>query len=55
MQLFKPVPMIPSAAISNIGGRRYHRLLMAAALSARTYVITHENVHTDPYIWGEGG
>jgi hypothetical protein len=40
MHLFKLVPMIPAAAMSDIGGRIYHHLLTAAALSARTYVIT---------------
>ncbi len=40
MHLFKPVPMIPSAAMSDIGGRIFDRLFMAAAISARTYVIT---------------
>jgi hypothetical protein len=51
MHLFKPVPMIPSAAMSDIGGRIYHRLFTAAAISAGTYVI----LHTDLYFWGEGG
>ncbi len=40
MHLFKPVPMILPAAMSDIGGRIYHRLFTAAALSACTYVIT---------------
>jgi hypothetical protein len=37
--------------MSDIGGWIYHRLFMAAAISARTYVI----LHTDLYLWGEGG
>jgi hypothetical protein len=40
MHLFKMVPMTPSAAMSDIGSWIYHRLLTAAALSARTDVIT---------------
>jgi hypothetical protein len=40
MHLFKPIPMIPLVAMSDIGGQVYHRLLTAAALSARTDVIT---------------
>ncbi len=54
MHLFKPVPMIPLVAMSDIGGQIYHRLFTATAISARTYV-SHETVHTDPYMWGEGG
>jgi hypothetical protein len=34
------VPMTPPAAVSDLGGRRYHCLLTAAALLARTYLIT---------------
>ena len=51
MHLFKPVPMIPSAAMSDIGGQIYHCLFTPAAISACTYVI----LHTDLYLWGEGG
>jgi hypothetical protein len=40
MHLFKTVPMVLLAAMSDIGGRIYHRLYTAAALSARIYVIT---------------
>jgi hypothetical protein len=54
MHLFKPVPMILSAAISDIGGRIYHRLFMAAALSARTYVITWACTHWPLYLGGRG-
>jgi hypothetical protein len=45
MHLFKPVPMIPSAVMSDIGGPIYHRLFTAAAISARTYVITRDCSH----------
>ncbi len=53
MHLFKPVPMIQSAAMSDIGGRIYHRLFMAAAISARTYVITWDCSHWPLHV-GEG-
>jgi hypothetical protein len=41
MHLFMAVPMTPSAAMSDIGGRRCRRFLTAAALSARTYTLTY--------------
>jgi hypothetical protein len=52
MHPFMPVPTIPLAAMSDIGGRRYHRPLTVAALSAHTYS-SHETVHTDLYVWGK--
>ncbi len=54
MHLFKPVPMIPSAAMSDIGGRICHRLFTAAAISARTYVITWDCSHWPLQVWGRG-
>jgi len=54
MHLFKPVPMIPSAAMSDIGGRIYHRLFTAAAISARTYVITWDCSHWPLHVGGRG-
>ncbi len=57
MHLFKLVPMIPLAAMlamSDIGGRIYHRLLTAVALSARTYVITWDCSHWPLYVKGRG-
>jgi hypothetical protein len=50
MHLFKPVRMILPAAMSDIGGRIYHRLFTAAALTS-----SHETVYTDHHMWGEGG
>jgi len=54
MHLFKPVLMIPSAAMSDIGGRIYHRLFTAAAISARTYVITWDCSHWPLQVGGRG-
>ncbi len=55
MHLFKPVLMIPSAAMSDIGGRIYHRLFTAVAISARTYVITWDCSHWPLHVGGKGG
>ncbi len=52
MHLFKPVPMLLSAAMSDIGGRIYHRLFMAASLSAHTYVITWDCSHWPLHVGG---
>ncbi len=53
MHLFMAVPMRPSATLSDIGGRRYLRFFTAAAISARTYVITR--LYTmNLYMWGKG-
>ncbi len=46
--------MIPSAAMSDIGGRIYHRLFTAAAISARTYVITWDCSHWPLQVGGRG-
>ncbi len=54
MHLFKPVPMILSAAMSDIGGRIYHSLFTAAALSARTYVITLDCSRWPLHVGGRG-
>ncbi len=54
MHLFKPVPMIPSAAKSDIRGWIYHRLITAAALSARIYVITWDCSHWPLHGGGRG-
>jgi hypothetical protein len=54
MHLFKPVPMIPSAVMSNIGGRIYHPLLTAAAILARTYVITWDCSQWPLHVGGRG-
>jgi hypothetical protein len=54
MHLFKPVPMIPSAAMSDIGSQIYHRHFKAAALSARTYVITWDCSHWSLRVGGRG-
>jgi hypothetical protein len=53
LHLFKPVLMIPSAAMSDIG-RIYHRLFTAAAISARTYVITWDCSHWPLHVGGRG-
>ncbi len=54
MHLFKPVSMIPSAAMSDIGGWIYHRLFTAAAISARSYVITWDCSHWPLHVGGRG-
>ncbi len=54
MHLFKPVPMIPSAAMSDIGSRIYHPLFTAAAILARTYVITWDWSHWHLHVGGRG-
>ncbi len=54
MHLFKPVPMILSAALSDIIGRIYYRLFTAAALSVRTYVITWDCSHWPLHVGGRG-
>ncbi len=54
MHLFMAVPMIPSAAMSDVGGWRYRRFLTAAAISARTYVITWDSTHWPLYVGGRG-
>jgi hypothetical protein len=46
--------MIPSAAMSDISGRIYHRLFMAAAISAHTYVITWDCSHWPLHVGGRG-
>ncbi len=55
MHIFMAVLMTPSATSFDIAGRKYRRFLTAAALLARTCVITLDCTHTDRYIWGEGG
>jgi hypothetical protein len=55
MHIFMAVLISPSATSSDIAGRKYRRFLTAAALLARTCVITLDCTHTDRYIWGEGG
>ncbi len=55
MHLFKPVPRILSVAMSDNGGRIYHRLFTAAALSARTYVITWDCSHWPLNVGGKRG
>ncbi len=54
MHLFMAVPTTPSAAMSDIGGRWCHRFLTAAALSARTYVITWACTHWPLYLGRRG-
>ncbi len=54
MHLWMAVPMTPSAAMSDISGWRYCRFLTAAALSARTYVITWDCTHWPLYFGGRG-
>ncbi len=54
MHLFKTVPMVLLAAMSDIGGRIYHRLYTAAALSARIYVITWDCSHWPLHVGGRG-
>ncbi len=46
--------MIPSAAMSDVGGRRYRHFLTAASISAHTYVITWDCTHWPLYMGGRG-
>jgi hypothetical protein len=43
-----------SAAMSDVCSRRYRRFLTAAAISARTYVITWDCTHWPLYVGGRG-
>ncbi len=54
MCIIKAVSMRPSAAVSDFGGRRYHRLFTVAAISARTYVITWDWSHWPLHVGGRG-